>query len=256
MVDSQAAWGSQVAAINPAELLMINKLLWQDKSKGTHYTGEVYNASPSDAGNIEIRAAVCDKNGIVLKEVTGEAALKVIPKGATIPFSIVIEGMPGGVTICSEQITAEPARADPTYTTALAVESSAKLNPRRQLVVQGKVSNPGLTVVINIRVVIAVYNKEGTVIGFAIPDLGAGLRLEPGLSQPFDFTFVNLGGQADHYAAFVEAETTEVGASSLKPGSTPVPTETPEPSEMPEPSETAEPIGTPMPSATPKPAGE
>lgn len=250
MVDPQAAWGSQVAAINPAELLMINKLLWQDRSKGTHYTGEIYNASPSDAGNIQIRAAICDKNGIVLKEVTGEAALRVIPKGATIPFSVLVEGLPSGVTICSEQITAEPARSDSTYTTALAVETNARLNPRRQLVVEGTVSNPGLTVVINIQLVVAVYNKEGTVIGFARPDLGAGLRLEPGLSEPFEFTFVNLGGQPDHFVAFVEAETTEVGASSLKPGNTlePLPTL--------EPSTTAQPLGTPGVTGTPKPADE
>jgi hypothetical protein len=186
----------------------------------------------------------------VLKEVTGETALKVIPKGATIPFSILVEGMPSGVTICAEQITAQPARTDPTYTTALALETSAKLNPRRQLMVQGTVSNPGLTVVINIRVAIAVYNKDGTVIGFATPDLGAGLRLDPGLSQPFDFTFVNLGGTADHFVAFVEAETTETGASSLNPESTTVPTETPEPAE------TTEPDGTPKPSETPKPSNE
>lgn len=247
MVDPQAAWGSQVAAINPAELLMINKLLWQDRSKGTHYTGEVYNASPSDASNIQIRAAICDKNGIVLKEVTGETALRVIPKGATIPFSFFVEGMPSAVTICAEQITAEPARTNPTYTTALTLETSGKLNPRRQLLVQGTVSNPGLTVVINLHVVIAVYNKDGTVIGFATPDLGAGLRLDPGLSQPFDFTFVNLGGTADHFVAFVEAETTETGASSLNPESPTQPTETFEPVKTPEVS------GTPKPSETPKP---
>lgn len=253
MVDPQAAWGSQVAAINPAELLMINKLLWQDRSKVTHYTGEVYNASPSDAGNIQIRIAICDKNGIVLKEVTGETALKIISKGATIPFSFLVEGLPTGVTICSEQITAQPARTDPIYTTALALESGARLNPRRQLMVEGTVTNPGLTVVMNVRVAIAIYDKNGTVIGFARPDLGAGLRLEPGMSQPFDFTFVNLGGTADHYVAFVEAETTATGASSLSPENTLEPADTLEPAETPGLTGTPELLGTPEPSETPKP---
>jgi hypothetical protein len=221
MVDPQSAWGNQVAAINPAELLVINSLLWRDRSKVTHYTGEIYNASPSDAGNIKIRVAICDKNGIVLKELTGEPALRVVEKGATIPFSVAVEDMPADVTVCGEQIEAEPARTDSLYTTALSIESGAKLDARRQLVVEGNISNPGLTAVLNVHLVIAVYDKEGVVIGFATPDLGIGLRLEPGQSQPFDFTFINLGGQADHSVTFVEAEMVGVGDSSLKPPSTP-----------------------------------
>ncbi|MBN1427442.1 MAG: hypothetical protein JXB07_03595 [Anaerolineae bacterium] len=221
MVDPQAAWGNQVAAINPAELLVINSLLWRDKSKATHYTGEIYNASPANAGNIQVRVSICDKNDIILKEVTGEPALRVIPKGATIPFSIVVEDLPADVTVCSERVNAEPARSDSNYTTALTIESDAKLDARRQLVVSGTVSNPGLMAVLNVRLVIAVYDKEGRVIGFSVPDLGIGLRLEPGQSQPFDFTFVNLGGQADHSVTFVEAETVGIGDSSLKPPSTP-----------------------------------
>ncbi|MBN1313777.1 MAG: hypothetical protein JXB30_20410 [Anaerolineae bacterium] len=249
MVDPQAAWGNQVAAINPAELLVINSLLWRDRSKVTHYTGEIYNASPSDAGNIKVRVAICDKNGIVLKEVTGEPALRVIAQGATIPFSVVVEDMPSDVTACSEQVEAEPARPDSSYTTALAIESGAKLDARRQLVVEGSISNPGLTAVLNVHLVIAVYDEEGIVIGFATPDLGVGLRLEPGQSQPFDFTFINLGGKADHSVTFVEAETVGVGDSSLKPPSTP--TETP--SLEPTPSE-----GTPSstPEGTPESTGQ
>jgi hypothetical protein len=249
MVDPQAAWGSQVAAINPAELLMINTLLWRDRSKVTHYTGEIYNASPSDASNIQIRATICDKNGIVLKEVAGDAALKVIAKGASIPFSFAVEGMPTDVKICSQQVSAEPAYADPSYTTSLTVDRTAKMG--RQLVITGTVSNPSLAAVVNIHLTIGVYNKEGIVIGFATPDLGAGLRLEPGQSQPFDFTFINLGGQPDHYVAFVEAETVGVSDTSLKPKGTPtaetsegmpsgVPTATSMPGETPIATNTAE----------------
>lgn len=218
MVDPQAAWGSQVAAINPAELLVINTLLWQDRTGGTHYTGEVYNASPSDASNVQVRVALCDKNGIVLTEVTGDAALKVVPKGAAIPFSIIIEGMPRGTTVCSEQASGEPAHPDPNYTTALTLESSSKYIPRSPLAVEGRVSNPGLVAVTNIQVVIAVYDSQGRVIAFATPDLGIGLRLEPGQSQPFDFTFLNMGGQPDHFALFVEAEIASTASPSLNPG--------------------------------------
>src|SRR5574341_184095 len=69
-IDPQAAWGSEVASINPAELLLINTHIWQDRSGLTYFMGEVYNASPSDITDIEIRATICDVSGIVLTEET------------------------------------------------------------------------------------------------------------------------------------------------------------------------------------------
>ncbi|HEC21881.1 MAG TPA: hypothetical protein ENI95_03070 [Chloroflexi bacterium] len=220
-VDALAVWGSQVAAINPAELLLVNTSLWRGDDGLTYYMGEVYNASPADIMNVRVRVAICNATGVVLAEAGGAAALRTVQRGDSVPFSLAVEGLPAEVEVCLEQAEAEPARPDPTYTRALALDADAGLDSRGNLVVRGAVTNPELVPVRNVEVVIVVYDPEGRVVGYQLLPLGADLNLQPGQSLGFEHVFTDLGGEPERYMTFAQAEVLSASSPSLAPGETP-----------------------------------
>jgi hypothetical protein len=216
-IDPEVVWGTTVAAINPAELLIVNTFLWQEAQGKTNYAGEIYNASPSAIKNAHIKAAICDSNGIVITEVSQSAGVKVIEKESSAPFLIVLESMPRGVVVCSEQGSAEPAGSDPAYTSALIVDATGSLNRAGRLQVQGTITNPTLASVQNVHVVISVYNNEGRVVGFTEINSEPGVILQPGQALPFAYVFERLGGRGDRFNTYVEAQIVSDSNPSLSP---------------------------------------
>jgi hypothetical protein len=224
-VDPQAVWGDQVAAINPAELVVVNTTMWQDRKGMTHYTGELYNASPVAITNAQIHTAFCADPNIIVAEVSQTIPPARIEQGSVIPFAFIIEieGMPDLVTICSEQATAEPAQLDPTYTTAITVEITASNHNqwRRDLTLEGQITNPTLTPVSSVEIIIAAYDAENHVIGYLLfrPELDG--HLEPGQPQPFEVVLQELGGIPDHLAMLAQARVFEIDNPSLVPTKSP-----------------------------------
>ncbi len=219
-VDSSATWGTRVAAINPAELAIVNTSLWRDKAGLTHYMGEVYNASPSDITAVQVRIAFCNNIGVVIAEAVQPAALERVRQGGSNPFSLTLENLPADVTVCSAQASAEPAQMNPFYVSDLGLDSVAGFADQ-QLVVQGRVTNHNLLPVHHVQIVVAIYNAQNQVVGFATFDLGAEVRLEPGQSQPFQVVFDELGGEADHFVALGQAMAIRPSNPSLIPTSAP-----------------------------------
>lgn len=219
-VDPLAVWGTAVAAINPAELLVANALLWRDEDGITHYTGEVYNAAPASITDVSVRVAFCTETGIVQNEITRAPALDVIRSGGASPFGFVVESLPEGVTVCAQQVNASPAPPTPNYTTALSVEPSARLNAQRQVELSGTVSNPGLSPVTDIDVILVVYNADGQVIGQYTISYGPDVTLAPGEGQPFDYSFPSLGGEGERFVVMSQAQTVTYHNPSLAPAET------------------------------------
>ena len=217
VVDPLAVWGTAVAAINPAELLVINSLLWRDKDGGTHFTGEVYNASPASISNISVRVAFCTQTGIVQNEVTRAPALRVIQSGRSSPFSFTVENLPEGITVCAQQVTADPAPPMPTYTTALSIDPRARLTSAREVELSGTLTNPGLSSVTNVDAILVVYNADGQVIGQQTLSFGPDVTLAPGGSQSFDYTFPALGGEGDRFVVLAQADVVVTYNPSLAP---------------------------------------
>jgi len=216
-VDPLAVWGTAVAAINPAELLVTNSLLWRDKDGGTHFTGEVYNASPASITNISVRVAFCTETGIVQNEITRAPALRVVKSGRSSPFGFTVENLPEGITVCAQQVNADPAPPMPMYTTALSIEPSARLNSAREIELSGTLANPGLSPVTNVDAILVVYNAEGQVIGQDTISFGPDVTLAPGESRPFDYTFPALGGEGERFVVLAQADVVVSYNPSLAP---------------------------------------
>jgi hypothetical protein len=222
-IDSQAVWGFQVAAINPAELILTNTAIWQDREGRSYYSGELYNASPTDITDVVIRAAFCNADGVILAEVSQEIVPDVIQQGAVIPFAIALAEIPPESVVCSAQVEADPARPDPGYTTAPVVEiaSSDYHMWRRDLTLVGQVSNPTLAPLDDVEVVFVVYDAENQMIGYMLYRLDMEGWLEPGQPQPFEVVIGKLGGVPDHMATLVQARVAGASSPSLVPTKSP-----------------------------------
>jgi hypothetical protein len=219
--DASILWGSAVASINPAELLIANSTLWQDDNDITYYMGEVYNASPAEIMDVQVRIALCSEEGVVLAELTRPVALRTAPSGGTVPFSVAFENMPDDPQVCIEEVTAIPARPDPTYSQDLLLDTGTTIGRGGSLIVQGTVTNPTLASMINVEIVIVIYDAEGRVIGLEVVPMEATPQLDPGQSEAFEYTFEELGGDADRYMTFAQATMFNPSDPSLAPTATP-----------------------------------
>jgi hypothetical protein len=219
--DASIQWGSAVASINPAELLIANSTLWQGDDDITYYMGEVYNASPAAIMDAQVRVALCSEEGVVLAELTRPTALRTAPSGGTVPFSIAFENVPDDPQVCIEEVAAVPARSDPTYSQDLLLDARTVIGRYGSLIVQGTLTNPTLVPMINVEVVIVIYDAEGRVIGLETVPLEADPQLDPGQSLTFEHTFDELGGEADRYMTFAHATVFNPLDPSLAPTATP-----------------------------------
>lgn len=204
-VDPVAQWNSGVAAVNPAELLVVNALLWRAGANAPDavYTGEVRNASGTPVQDVEVRLALCDQRGIVLREYGAPVGLAVIPPGGASPFAVAAADAPRNAEVCAASARAVPAPANARYSADLVVEASGEA-ARDALVVQGTVFNPGLAPLTDIAVLIAAYDVEGRVIGFEVATLGPSTVLQPGESTSFEHTLDALGGELARFTAGAE----------------------------------------------------
>ena len=141
-VDALAAWGTRVAAINPAELLITNTAIWQDDEGFTYFAGELYNAAPSDIMDAELKLTFCGEGGVILAEVSAPIGLTIIEQGGSAPFGLALEGLQSDVTVCARQASAKPAEIIPSYTNALLLEPATGFDDDDNLVLTGKVTNP------------------------------------------------------------------------------------------------------------------
>lgn len=218
VVDPMAGWGSEVAAINPAELHIGNTLLWRDPNGITHYAGDVFNVSPTAIESVLITVAFCDSTGIIIKEVTQPAALTQVAQGSSSPFGLTAEGLPENINMCGEEASAEPAHPNPNYTNQLSLAASVSYHQwRRDLTVEGPITNYGLSPVHRISVIIVAYNAENRVIGFGEVPLNADVELQPGELYDFETVIPALADQPDHVVTLVQANVITTVNHSLAP---------------------------------------
>jgi hypothetical protein len=213
----EAVWGGRVVAINPSELRLFNTFLWRDRNKSTYLMGEVYNAAPADVTAVLVDVALCDTNGVVVVEATIPVALNVVTRGGSAPFGSSFEDVPEGVEVCYAQARAEPFYGEGNDATALKLERTADYDWRRKLVVTGAITNSSLNPVRRVQILIAVYDVEDHVIGYALVELGPDVRIAPGQTVPFEYVFDELGGEADHFVTWIQAEPVGADSPSIAP---------------------------------------
>jgi hypothetical protein len=216
-LNAQAGWGSAVAAINPAELPIVDALLWQDEEGITYWAGQVRNDSPAPVDNPQISVALCDDSEVVVAEVTEGMTISRIGQGAAIPFGLTFEELPDDVRVCQQSATGVPAQPDPTRTNALSLSTSVDRAAGLALLVEGNVTNNTLSPVTGIDLFIAVFDAEGAVVGHRVVSFGFETTLQPGQSQAFREPFEELGGEASTYIVYNEAVVLRETSPALQP---------------------------------------
>lgn len=198
-VDALAGWGSAVAAINPAELLIVNTYQWVDEEDVLHFSGELYNAAPATIVDALLLVGFCDQNGTVLAELRQAPAVSRVTSGGRVPFAVTLSGLPEAVQVCVSTASARPEPAIPTLSTGLLISPGQASLLEEALVVDGSISNPELASLQDIVVSVAAYDVEGRVVGYASLSYGESLVLAPGASHRFQIVLSGLGGDPARY---------------------------------------------------------
>jgi len=186
------------------------------------------NASPADISGAQIAVSFCDKTGVVISQMTQPLDVHIITKGTVAPWGIAVKDLPDGVTVCSQGASAQPAKPDPNYTTAAVLNAAVSYQQwRRDLTVEGPITNLGLARVMRIEVIIVAYDVDNRVIGYLRTPLDSTQPLDPGQSIPFSVVIPALGGQPHHMTTMVQAQVVSNANPSLAPTPTPGITVTP-----------------------------
>ena len=222
-INADAGWGSPVAAINPAELPIIDSLLWQDDEEITYWAGQVRNNSPTAVDNPLITVALCDESEVVVAEVTQEMTISRIGQGGTIPFGFTFADLPDDLTVCQQSVTGIPAQPERDLINALSVTTQVDRAAGIELLVTGLVTNNTLSSVTDIELMIAVFDEGGTVVGHRILEFGPGIILQPGQSLDFRETFEELANSGSSYIVYNEAVILREPSPALVPTFTPTP---------------------------------
>jgi hypothetical protein len=218
LVDPMAGWGSEIAAINPAELHIGNTYLWRDRDGVTHYGGDLFNGSPTAIEDVLIEVAFCDSAGIVLKQMTQPAALTQVARESSTPFGMTVNGLPENINVCGEEASAQPAHLNPTYTNQLSLAASVSYHQwRRDLTISGPIANYSLSPVNRVKVIVVAYDADNRVIGFVEVPLDAGIEIQPGQSYEFETVMPAVASVPDHVVTLVQANVVVTVNHSLAP---------------------------------------
>lgn len=222
VLDPQAEWGGTAASVNPAELVLTNTTLWKDDAGVTYYTGELYNASPAAVTELRIRVAFCNAAGVIQAEASEVIPPALIGQGELIPFAIAVDDLPDEIEVCSAQVSAEPAPADSGYTTAFGVTLTTDYNQwRKDLALTGEIKNLTLIPAYDLAVLVAVYDSDNRVIGYALIQAEMEKPLSPGQSVPFEYLMTSLGGVPDHLVTLAQGRAYGEANPSLIPTALP-----------------------------------
>ncbi len=202
-VNSAATWGAPAAAINPAELLLINTSLWRDDAGIVYYAGELYNASAYTILDPQVSISFCNPASVVIAEITRPAALRLVESGETVPFGVTLSGTDTIASVCGEAAIAQPAPVQNDVATNLVVQAGVT-GDGDALIISGQVTNTGSSTVADPAVAIVIYDEAGGVVGYTRITFGAGATLEAGASQSFRHTFTTLGGEDAEYATLAQ----------------------------------------------------
>jgi hypothetical protein len=215
--DPLAVWGSVAEEIRPSDLAVINASLWRDPDGVAYYMGEIYNAAPASVADVHIQVALCS-SGIVMADIAQPTLLRTVDPGSSTPFAVTFPDVPEDAVVCAEQASASPATPDPRYTTALTIEPDAGYDADDHLVIQGEITNPGLSSVTDVVIILLAYDEAGRMVGFQQVAPRGDPVLAPGASRVFAHTFAALGGEASRYVTLAQARVVTVLNPSLAPG--------------------------------------
>ncbi len=215
-IDTAIVWGSPVAAANPDDLFLVNTLVWQADGQ-TYYTGEVYNTSGTDVDDVVLQVAFCNASNAVLVEVEQPLGYEMVPSGGAVPFRIVTDGVgrASGLQVCVTEIRGRPAVLPDNYINDLVLDATASASFDR-LIIRGDLTNPTLSPVTEIEVLVAAYNDQDQIVGQEIVALDE-VRLLPGETIPFNHTLFALGGVPNRFTTLTQARTFDPLDASLAP---------------------------------------
>ncbi len=161
---------------------------FQDQYGYLHITGEVANKTASPVWNVGVSAGLYDANGQLLNSSSTPVFLNMLKAGDRTCFNISIFASPGW--------TDTKVETSGFATNGPASPQLAVLNDQGQYVqgygwyeITGQIQNNGSQSMGNVIAIGTLYNASGGVVGCDYTTVN-DINVDPGLSSPFDLTFV------------------------------------------------------------------
>jgi len=180
---------------------------WTDPQGTFHITGEAVNTTLTPLEAVRLSAVLFDAQGRRLAEQSDILAVDVLAAGQGAPFDLRFEGGKPAMAVRYELHIAgrqaEYALQSFYGPENFAVANDEALyNERGNLVVRGELANIGPSVAGSVRVLVAIWDDQGRVVGTETVFV-ARPQLVPQEAAQFEVTFYELGGPAITYTLIV-----------------------------------------------------
>lgn len=183
---------------------------WTDRDGVFHITGEAVNTTPYPLEAVRLSGVLYDAQGRRLAEQSDILSVDVLRSGQGAPFDLRFEGG-RPVNAVRYELNAAARDADYALRTYYGPENftvagdEAVYNAQGNLVVRGQLANTGLSAAEAVKVVVAIWDDQGRVVGAETVFISAP-RLVPQEATAFEVPFYALGGSAVTYTLTVSGQ--------------------------------------------------
>lgn len=189
---------------------------WTDRTGVFHLTGEAVNTTPYPLEAVRLSGVLFDEQGRRLVEQPDILAVDVLGPGQGAPFDLRFEGgKPASAVRYELHIAGREAdyalRAYYGPENFAIANDSADYSPQGHLVVRGELANVGPYAAEAIKVVAAIWDGSGQVVGAETVFISKS-QLVPQEAAPFEVAFYELGGPALTYTLTVLGTVAGAGA--------------------------------------------
>jgi len=191
-------------------------LAWTDRSGVFHLTGEAVNTTPYPLEAVRLSGVLFDAQGRRLAEQPDILSVDVLRPGQGAPFDLRFEGGQPAAAVRYE-LQAAGREADYALRASYGPENFAVANDTAEysaqghLVVQGELANIGPSIAEAVKVVVAIWDGEGHVVGAETVFVSKS-QLVPQEATSFEVPFYELGGSAISYTLTVLGVVSGAGA--------------------------------------------
>jgi hypothetical protein len=165
-------------------------------------TGEVANRGQEAPGSLPVRALLYGADGRAAAEALDVVMGHAIQPGGFAPFSLRFGAQPPGITTYSITLGGDGTGQPRTDVLDLQVTNSSRTEPDGRLFITGVVTNPGTTVVEQVRVVVTIFDPDQNVIAAGFSDVAA--LLDPGAGVDYQVIIPELGGTPVNFTVLAQ----------------------------------------------------
>lgn len=201
----EAAEPTVLAVASATALDVQHVSVWTTPQGVLFLTGEVANRGSEAPGNLPVRALLYNADGRASAEALDVLMGHALQPGGFAPFSLRFGVQPPGISTYSIILGSEGSWQPRTDVIDLPVTNTSRTEPDGRLFISGQVSNPGNSVLEQIRVVATIFDAQQNVIAAGFSDVAA--LLDPSALVEYQVIIPELGGTPVNFTVLAQGLT-------------------------------------------------